>query len=130
MNIKDKVEQKAVYIGLATFSSSYIGLIILGNLLGAKPVAMLFWLQIILLITSGYVAGRLAKLNGWLNGLMVGVAAPIVLSIGMAIATMQLNMASQVFSALGIFWLVQSVILCSFGGFVWDIHAKLKSRNP
>ena len=121
------VVPKAVYTGLASFAGLYIGFIVLMNLIGGKPLAVVFWLQIILLMVSGYIAGRIAKSKGWLNGLMVGVAAPIVLSVGMSLATMQINMASQVFSALGIVWLVQSIVLCTLGGFVWDVHSKIRS---
>ena len=126
MNVKGNVDPRAVYIGLATFSGLYIGFIILGNLIDGEPLALIFWFQISLLTFSGYIAGRLAKSKGWLNGLMVGIAAPIVISVGTSLATMQLNMASQVFSALGVVWLVQSVALCSLGGFVWDVQSKFR----
>ena len=126
MNDTGKVVPRAVYIGIATFAGLYIGFIVLGNLMGGEPLALMFWLQIVLLTFSGYVAGRIAKSKGWLNGLMVGMAAPIVLSVGVSLATMQLNMASQVFGALGVVWLVQSLLLCSLGGFVWDVQSKFR----
>lgn len=130
MDNRRKVEPRAIYIGLATFSVLYIGLIILGNLFGDQPFTKLVWLQFILLTTSGYVAGRIARLNGLLNGLMVGLVSPIALSIGMSLATMQIDIATQVFSALGVFWLIQSVVLCSLGGFIWDLQAKMTSKKP
>jgi len=130
MRNKWRIEQRAVYIGLGIFSILYIGFIFLGNTLGVNSLGTLFWLQILMLIVSGFAAGFIAKTNGWLNGLMVGVAAPIVLSLGMSLVTMELNTASEIFSALGVFWLLQSVFFCSFGGFIWDVYAKHTSRNP
>lgn len=128
MDSAGKVVPKAVYSGLATLAFLYFGFyFFIGSIIGNETIALMFWGQILLLTVSGYVAGYLAKRNGTINGLMVGLAAPVVLSIGMSIATMQLNIAAQAFSGLGVFWLVQSVILCSLGGFIWDVQSKFRS---
>ena len=124
MDSKGIIETKAVYIGLATFAALYIGFIILGNILSENNFALLFWLQIVLLVISGYVAGHIAGNNGWVNGLMVGIAAPVVLAVGLSIATLQLDMAGSIFSALGVMWLIQSVISCAIGGALSDLRAK------
>ena len=97
-----RIAPRAVYIGLATFAGLYISSIVLGNLIGGDSLALMFWLQSLLLIFSGYIAGRIAKSKGWLNGLMVGLAAPIVISVGMGLATMQLSLIPQMVRRCGV----------------------------
>jgi len=123
---KKQIVPKAVYWGLGTFAVLYLGFIFLGNLTNAEPLAVLFWLQVFLLVISGFVAGTVAKHHGWANGAMVGVAAPFVLAIGTAIATMEPALAPEVLAGAGIFWLIQSVLLCSLGGFIYDAFIKVK----
>ncbi len=125
-----RIIPKAVYIGLATFSVLYLGFIILGNLVMPGKLSSLLLLQIALLVFSGYVAGRLSIKSGWLNGIMVGIAAPVVIAVGLSIYTMQPSMPSMIFSALGMFWLIQSIVCCAIGGFLWDLQSKVQSSGP
>jgi hypothetical protein len=52
---------------------------------------------------------------------MVGIAAPIVLAIGLSIATLQPELAGSIFSTIGVMWLLQSVVSCALGGAVADL---------
>ena len=60
---------------------------------------------------------------------MVGVPLPIVVAIGFALGTQQASMAGNFLSQIGMFWLIQSVVLCALGGFIADVHLRLSKRG-
>lgn len=121
---EEKIVPRAVYIGLATFAVLYIIFVLTGTLLEGGELAPMFLFQLMILIVSGYVAGRIAKRNGWLNGLMVGIPAPVVIAIGFGVMTQQISIVSSTFSGIGMFWLIQSILCCTFGGFLWDVQSR------
>ena len=60
---------------------------------------------------------------------MVGVPLPIVVAIGFALGTQQASMASKILTEIGMFWLIQSVVLCTLGGFIADVHLRFSKRG-
>ena len=103
----------------------YIIFVLTGRmLLEGGELAPMFLFQLMILIISGYVAGRIAKRNGWLNGLMVGIPAPVVIAIGFGVITQQISVVSTTFSGIGMFWLIQSILCCTLGGLLWDVQSR------
>ncbi|MCW8943721.1 MAG: hypothetical protein OQL27_03045 [Sedimenticola sp.] len=122
--MSEKIVPKAVYLGLITFAVLYLGALVMAHLFILSKAGMLFWLQVVLLVFSGYITGRFAKMYGWLNGVMVGIAAPVVLAFGMSVITVNISAAGAAFAVLGAYWLLQSIICCAIGGFIWDLQSK------
>ena len=129
MENSKKIVPRAVYFGIGSFIVFYFVFVVFGTLSGGQAMEALFIFQILLFIVSGYIAGRIAKHDGWLNGLMVGVPLPIIVAIGFALGTQQASMASKVLTEIGMFWLIQSVVLCTLGGFIADVHLRLSKRG-
>jgi len=129
MALNEKLVPRAIYKGVLFFIGVYILFVILGTLSGGKGFEGLFLLQIILFVLSGYVTGRIAKKNGWLNGIVLGIPLPFVVAIGFGIVTQQASMVVSLIAGLGIFWLILSIIFCCLGGYLADVHNRFKMRS-
>ena len=129
MGSKSQINPKAVYIGLGVFAVLYLVFVLAVNIAVnvfdlKKFGGVLFWGQIALFVLSGYVAGYLSGSNGWLNGIMVGIPAPVIIGIGVAIATQQVSALLAMVRTPGVFWLILSVVLCAVGGLIADLTRK------
>lgn len=130
MSEKARVVPKAVYIGLGTFTVLYFVFVVAGNLFTeSESTAPLMLSQLALFTVSGFVAGRIAGVSGWLNGVIVGLGVPFVLAIGLSVLTLEASVAADVFTVLVPFWLVQSVVCCGVGGFVADLMRGISKRD-
>ncbi len=127
---RDRFVSKALFAGLIVFAVLHLIMIVLMNQTEPVSVGSTFWLQILSLILAGYVTGFVAKNDGFNHGALVGACVPVILAIGAAIATSNMTAALHMISLLGVMWVVQSVVCCGLGGFIWDVQSKFRGKAP
>jgi predicted MFS family arabinose efflux permease len=121
---------KALFAGIIVFAVLHLIMIVLMNQTEPIAIGSAFWHQVLSLIVAGYVAGFVAKNDGLSHGALVGACAPLILAIGAAIATSKMSAVLQMLGLLGVMWVVQSVVCCGLGGFIWDVQSKFRGSAP
>lgn len=126
LEIKQGLTPCAVYIGLGVFTASYLFSIAFMKSVLPGAFEMILFVQLFLLVLSGYISGRVARIDGWLNGLVVGIGAPLVLVSGVGLVYGDISVVPKFLAELGLFLLIESIIFCMFGGFLWDMQVRLR----
>lgn len=125
MEQQSKFRRKAFISGVVTFIVLYILLVTVGHLAGLQHGRVLFILQVLVFVISGYVGGWVAGQNGWYNGLMIGIPLPLVLAVGFMLMAPKEALTKEFLVALVLFWYMQSLALCAFGGLLADIQRRV-----
>ena len=121
-----KMYPKAIYIGLACFVILYFCLLLIQHYFiplvtfQSKSLLALI-LGFLFILFSGFVAGVIAKQDYWFNGFMVGLVGAIIVSIIDLIVNPSLMSTIYLFLPMRV---LQTVILCSFGGFLSGLYLK------
>ncbi len=116
--MKGKIQTKAVLGGLCAFVVLYGLYFLAGNLL--RTSAVIFLLQPLVWLVSGYITGILAKQHGGWNALMVGLATPFALALGISVVTLDFALGPQSVKTFGLPWFVTAVLLTVLGGLISD----------
>jgi len=91
----------------------------------SAAVVALYLVIFLMLVVSGFVAGRLAKSSGWLNGIIVGITAPVInVIVNDTFPGVELIYIPPVTTI--IYQLVPTTVCCCIGGFIADLLRKTK----
>ncbi len=122
---------QAVYKGIALFIVLYFLLRLLEH-----HIFPLFYLQsksLVLILLgmlfqafSGYATGYFAKLNGWLNGFMVGLVASLFSGFIDIVVNPSLMSQIHLFMPMRV---LHAIVICSLGGLCWDLQLKYSKTN-
>ena len=90
-----------------------------------RTLAVVFLLQQVVWLASGYIAGILAKQHGGWNALMVGLATPFVLALGISVVTLDFASGPQALKVFGFPWFALAIPATVLGGLIWDAQSWL-----
>jgi len=127
MHIIDNINLKRIFIATGIYTVIYLGFwnstnTTIGNY--SSVVFTAFYLFIFLvLVVSGFIAGRLAKSSGWSNGIIVGITVPVINAI-----------VNDIFPGIELIYippveifinqLIPATVCCCIGGYIADLLRK------
>jgi len=78
-------------------------------------------------ILTGYLSGYISKKTAIINGAVIGIFSPLIISAYIAIG-LNFNYAISALLDQGFNWLIFGFILCGIGGLVLDIQRKYTAK--
>lgn len=121
-----KLSLKGIYVSLGIYAVFYMVFWNIANsTLASKSSILLLIVFYLMQVICGFVAGRIAKLSGWLNGMVVGLGVPVINAL-----------VNEIFPGYELIYippgdvfirqLVAALICCCIGGFIADFLRKTK----
>ena len=128
---RNGIKVTAIGIALLVFAVLYFSLTVFTQMMGSRitspgmfllinAIALFVW------IIPGYLAARLAKTRGALNGAIVGVGATLLEGVDYLFSSSGL---AHTFREHWYLFLVYGIVLSGLGGLLWDIKTMIKTRR-